>query len=69
MEGWEAGGQGSEVRTGHASGRWGERGGGRWVRTRESGGGLRSEGGKGGLLHSQLVELGQLLKGQEGEES
>lgn len=33
-----------------------------WVRTRESRGGL-SEGGKGGLLHSQLVELGQLLKG------
>ena len=34
---------------------------GLWVRTRESGGGL-SERGKGGLLHSQLVELGQLLK-------
>lgn len=33
-----------------------------WVRTRESRGGL-SERGKGGLLHSQLVELGQLLKG------
>lgn len=30
------------------------------VRTRESGGGL-SEGGKGGLLHSQLMELCQLL--------
>lgn len=36
---------------------------GTWrVRTRESGDGL-SQGGKGGLLHSQLVELGQLLKG------
>lgn len=34
---------------------------GLWVRTRESRGGL-SEGGKGGLLHSQLVELGQLLR-------
>lgn len=34
---------------------------GSWVRTRESRGGL-SEGGKGGLLHSQLVELGQLLR-------
>ncbi len=33
-----------------------------WVRTRESRGGL-SKRGKGGLLHSQLVELGQLLKG------
>lgn len=33
-----------------------------WVRTRESRGGL-SERGKGSLLHSQLVELGQLLKG------
>lgn len=33
-----------------------------WVRTRESRGGL-SEGGKGRLLHSQLVELGQLLRG------
>lgn len=34
-----------------------------WVRTRESGGGL-SKGSKGGLLHSQLVELGQLLRGR-----
>ena len=33
-----------------------------WVRTRESRGGL-SEGSKGRLLHSQLVELGQLLRG------
>lgn len=31
-----------------------------WVRTGESGVGL-SEGRKGGLLHGQLVELGQLL--------
>lgn len=36
---------------------------GMWVRTRESGGGL-SKGSKGGLLHSQLVELGQLLRGR-----
>lgn len=35
-----------------------------WVRTRESGGGL-SEGGKGGLLHSQLMELCQ-LRGEGG---
>lgn len=34
----------------------------RWVRTGEGRGGL-SEGGKGGLLHSQLVELAQLLRG------
>lgn len=40
---------------------------GSWVRTGESGVGL-SEGRKGGLLHGQLVELGQLL-GQEGHES
>lgn len=33
---------------------------GGWVRTGESGVGL-SEGRKGGLLHGQLVELGQLL--------
>lgn len=33
---------------------------GSWVRTGESGVGL-SEGRKGGLLHGQLVELGQLL--------
>lgn len=33
---------------------------GGWVRTRESGGGL-PKGSKGGLLHSQLMELGQLL--------
>lgn len=38
---------------------------GLWVHTRESRGGL-SEGGKGGLLHSQLVELGQLLRGVGG---
>lgn len=36
-----------------------------WVRTRESRGGL-SEGGKGRLLHGQLVELGQLLRGSGG---
>lgn len=36
-----------------------------WVRTRESRGGL-SERGKGGLLHSQLVELAQLLRGGGG---
>lgn len=36
--------------------------GGVKVRTRESGGGL-SKGGKGGLLHSQLMELCQLLGG------
>lgn len=40
---------------------------GSWVRTGESGGGL-SEGRKGGVLHGQLVELGQLL-GWEGHES
>lgn len=36
-----------------------------WVRTGEGRGGL-SEGGKGGLLHSQLVELAQLLRGGGG---
>lgn len=36
--------------------------GGVKVRTRESGGGL-SKGGKRGLLHSQLMELCQLLGG------
>lgn len=37
----------------------------RWVRTGEGRGGL-SKGVKGGLLHSQLVELGQLLRGVGG---
>lgn len=37
----------------------------RWVRTGEGRGGL-SEGGKGGLLHSQLVKLAQLLRGGGG---
>ena len=36
-----------------------------WVRTGEGRGGL-SEGGKGGLLHSQLVELAQLPRGGGG---